>query len=392
MIPITKTYFGPEELELIQKPLETGWVVQGPYVQQFEEQFNQYSGASHSIATTSCTTALHLAVASLDLKPGDEVIVPAFTWISTANVVEYCGATPKFCDIDLSTYNLDPEQIEQHVTPQTVGILPVHLFGLCADMDSICQVANRHNLWVVEDAACAFGSWYKGRHAGTIGDAGCFSFHPRKAITTGEGGMLTTHNARIADLSRCLRNHGASQTDLTRHTAKGGFLLPQYAHLGYNYRMTDVQGALGCAQMGKAEWILEQRKKWAQRYYEKLGDLDWLTLPKIPEDHVHSYQSFTCLFRPESPTVKNVERLNEQRNQMMSKMESTGIATRPGTHAPVLLDYYANKYNLKPQDYPNALLADQLSLSIPLFPQMTEAEHELVCSTLSEAQEQAKAA
>jgi dTDP-4-amino-4,6-dideoxygalactose transaminase len=191
-IPITKPVFGPEEREAVQKPLESGWVVQGPFVAEFEKKFSAFSGAEHSVATSSCTTAMHIAVAALGLKPGDEVIVPAFTWVSTPNVVEYMGATPVFCDIDLATFNINVTQAASLVTPKTVGIFPVHLFGLCADMDPILDLARRHGLWVIEDAACGFNAWYKGRHCGSFGDMGCFSFHPRKAITTGEGGMITT--------------------------------------------------------------------------------------------------------------------------------------------------------------------------------------------------------
>src|SRR6266550_1146761 len=184
-IPITKPFFGEEELRAVQLPLESGWVVQGPYVARFEEMFSAFTGASFSSAATSCTTALHLAVAALGLQPGDEVIVPAFTWVATANVVEYMGAKPVFCDIRLDTFNIDVEQIEALITPRTVGVIPVHLFGLCADMQPILDLARRHSLWVVEDAACALGAWYQGSHAGTLGDMGCFSFHPRKSITTG---------------------------------------------------------------------------------------------------------------------------------------------------------------------------------------------------------------
>ena len=215
-IPITKPFFGHEEKQAVQLPLESGWVVQGTFVRKFEEKFSIFTGAHFSIATTSCTTALHVAVTALGLKPGDEVIVPAFTWVSTPNVVEYMGAKPIFCDIDLHTFNIDIDQIETLITSKTVGIIPVHLFGLCADMDPILNMAKKHHLWVIEDAACAFGAWYHGQHAGTFGEIGCFSFHPRKSITTGEGGMITTAKAEIDRLSRMLRDHGASQTDFDR--------------------------------------------------------------------------------------------------------------------------------------------------------------------------------
>jgi dTDP-4-amino-4,6-dideoxygalactose transaminase len=381
-IPITKTYFGDEEMRAVQLPLESGWVVQGPFVKKFEEQFSTFTGARFSVATSSCTTALHIAVAALGLKPGDEVIVPAFTWVSTANVVEYMGAKPIFCDIDLRTFNIDTEQIEALITPRTVGIIPVHLFGLCAEMDAVMKIAGKHNLWVVEDAACAFGSWYKGRHAGTFGDMGCFSFHPRKSITTGEGGMITTERESFDSLSRSLRDHGASRSDHARHNEKAAFLLAEYNHLGYNFRMTDIQGALGCAQLDRAQWILNARTACARRYDEMLADLEWLETPVVPDGYRHGYQAYVCLFRPEEPSFKNVARLHEQRNEVMMLLEAKGISTRQGTHAPVIQGYYAQKYKLLPEQFPNAYIADRLTLTLPLYPQMTEVEQNLVWQSL----------
>ncbi|MBI4504030.1 MAG: DegT/DnrJ/EryC1/StrS family aminotransferase [Chloroflexi bacterium] len=384
-IPITKPFFGPEELRAVQQPLESGWVVQGPFVKQFEEQFAAFVGARHAAATSSCTTALHIAVAALGLKPGDEVIVPAFTWVSTANVVEYMGARPVFCDVDLATFNVAVGQLAAQVTPRTVGIVPVHLFGLCADVQPILDLAARHGLWVIEDAACAFGAWYGGRHAGTFGDAGCFSFHPRKSITTGEGGMITAARADLDALARSLRDHGASRSDLARHQGKASFLLSEYNHLGYNFRMTDLQGALGCAQMQRAAWILAERARRAQRYDALLADLDWLATPVVPAGSVHGYQAYVCLFRPEEPTLANVERLHAWRNELMARLEERGIATRQGTHAPVIQGYYAVKYGLRPEQFPNAYIADRLSLALPLYAQMTDAEQDFVCASLREA-------
>jgi perosamine synthetase len=381
-IPITKPVFGPEELAAIQRPIESGWVVQGPYVKAFEDRFAAFTGAPFAVATTSCTTALHLALRILDVHPGDEVIVPAFTWIATPNVVEYGGARPIFCDIDLATFNIDPDRVEALITPRTVGILPVHLFGLCAAMDRVRSIAERHGLWVVEDAACGFGARFCGRHAGTLGDMGAFSFHPRKAITTGEGGMLTTGRAEYAARTRVLRDHGASRTDLVRHEGKTAFLLAEYQELGYNYRMTDLQGALGCAQMDRAEWILSERRRRAKRYDELLADLDWLATPCVPAGYEHGYQAYVCLFRPERPTLDNVDRLHARRSRVMARLESRGIATRQGTHAPILLDYYAARYGLRPEGYPNAAFADRLSLALPLYPQMTDEEQDLVVTEL----------
>lgn len=388
MIPITKPFFGAEELRAVQQPIESGWVVQGSFVKEFENKFSAFTGAPFSTATTSCTTALHVAVAALGLKPGDEVIVPAFTWVATANVIEYVGARTVFCDIDLLTFNIDVGQIETLITSRTVGIIPVHLFGLCADMGPILEIAKKYNLWVVEDAACAFGAWYHGQHAGTFGEAGCFSFHPRKSITTGEGGMITTSQTSLDQLSRILRDHGASRSDFDRDAAKYAFLLPDFNHLGYNYRMTDIQGALGCVQMDRAKWILGERARRARIYDQMLADVEWLEVPMVPEGYIHGYQAYVCLFRPEKLTHQNVERLYHQRNEMMRRLETKGIATRQGTHAPVIQGYYVEKYHLKPEQFPNAYIADRLSLTLPLYVQMTKADQALVISELQKTYEE----
>ncbi|TAK11129.1 MAG: DegT/DnrJ/EryC1/StrS family aminotransferase [Anaerolineae bacterium] len=382
-IPITKPYFGKEELAAIQQPLLSGWVVQGPYVREFETKFSTYVGAKHSVATTSCTTALQIAVAALGLKPGDEVIVPAFTWVSTANVVEYMGATPVFCDIDLATYNLDINQISGLITPRTVGIIPVHLFGLCADMSPILEIAKQHKLWIVEDAACGFGAWYQGKHAGTFGDAGCFSFHPRKSITTGEGGMITTESEKLNEISRSLRDHGASQSDFDRHHGQTSFLLSQYNRLGYNYRMTDIQGALGTVQMDRAEFILNERRNLASKYDAMLSDTPWLCKPIVPEGYVHGYQAYVCLYAPTKPSLGDLDRLHRERNELMQWMESQGVATRQGTHAVVTQGFYRERYSIQANKFPNSVIAEQLSLALPLFVGMTDEEQNFVVEQLN---------
>jgi perosamine synthetase len=382
-IPITRPLFGDEERRAMLQPLDTGWVVQGPHVAEFERKFAAYTRVSHALATTSCTTALHLGVCALGLKPGDEVIVPAFTWIATANVVEYMAATPIFCDIDLATFNIDVDQLASLVTPRTVGIIPVHLFGLCADMDGVMAVARTHGLWVLEDAACGFGATIRGTHAGAFGDAGAFSFHPRKAITTGEGGMLTTNRVDVARDAAARRDHGASRSDLARHSGEGGFLLPDYDLLGFNYRMTDFQGALGSAQMERAGFILDQRRRVAREYDARLKEVDWLQLPVTPDGYGHGYQSYVTLFRPEEPRQTDVERWHQSRNRLMAALEREGIATRQGTHAPALLGYYAEKYGFTPERFPQSYIADRLTLSLPVFAQMTDAEIEHVCDRLA---------
>jgi perosamine synthetase len=379
-IPIVKPLFGQEEIAAIAGPLESGWVVQGPKVAEFERKFSNFTDAPHAVATSNCTTALHIAMAALGLNAGDEVIVPAFTWVSTANVVEYMGARPVFCDIELGTFNLDVTRLEALVTPRTVGIIPVHLFGLCADLDPILDLARRRDLWVVEDAACAFGASYRGRHAGTMSDAGCFSFHPRKSITTGEGGMLTTSNEGIAAAARSLRDHGASRSDFSRHHASASYLLADYDRLGYNYRMTDLQAAVGCVQMERARHILAERSRRARIYDDRLREHSRLVTPRVPDGYVHGYQAYVCLLRASG----DLDRDHRQRNDVMAAMEERGIATRQGTHAAALTGFYRTKYGTRPTDFPNAHAAELLSLTLPLYPQMSDAEQDEVIGALEE--------
>jgi perosamine synthetase len=382
-IPISRPYFGDEERAAIVEPLETGWVVQGPKVAEFERLFGAYTGAANSVATSSCTTALHLSLVALGIRPGDEVIVPSFTWVATANAVEMVGARPVFVDIELDTFNLDLDRVEAAVTDRTRAIIPVSLFGVSAPIDAVMEVAARRGLKVIEDAACAVGAWYDGRHAGTIADAGCFSFHPRKAITTGEGGMVITADADLAQLVRSLRDHGASRSDLTRHLSKRSYVLPEFDRVGYNYRMTDIQGALGVAQMARLEAILELRTERARVYDRWLQEIDWLRPQALPPGCRHGYQSYVCLYRPDDPSLSNLEELHQGRNNLMDSLEAAGIATRPGTHAVHTLGFYRRKYGIKPEDVPNSLIADRLTIALPLYAQMTPDEQEYVLEHLS---------
>ena len=378
MIPIARTSLTETEIKSVLEPLRSGWLVQGPKVREFEEKWSAFTGAKHSVAVTSCTTALHLSLAALGFGPGDEAIVPAFTWISTANVVEHLGGKVVFCDIDLRTFNIDPSQIESKVTPRTRVILPVHLFGLAVDMDQILEIARKHNLWVVEDAACGFGAKYHGKHVGTLGNTGCFSFHPRKAITTGEGGMVTTHDDALAEKMRRMRDHGAGLSDLQRHQGAKPYLLSDHPEAGYNYRMTDIQAALGSAQMARAEEIIKERQRLAARYDEALGELNWLQTPAKLAAYEHGYQSYPCLFRPEEINPERTSSIHQKRNEWMDRLFQAGISTRPATHAVHMLSFYQQKYGLKPRDFPNAWAANDCSISLPLFHGMTEEEQEKV--------------
>lgn len=386
-IPITRPWFDAEDFAAIQQPLTTGWVVQGPHVRRFEQDFAAFASASDAVACTSCTTALHLGLAALGIGPGDEVIVPSFTWVASANVALYCGARPVLVDVDLETFNVDPAAIEAAIGPKTRALIPVHLFGLPADMDRVMAIAEAHGLAVVEDAACGLGTRHRGRHVGTIGDVGAFSFHPRKAVTTGEGGMVLAREPRHIDRMRVMRDHGASKTDHDRHRDADGFLLSPFAELGYNYRMTDIQGALGVTQMKKAAMVLERRVARARRYDALLADIGWLRTPKVPDYASHSYQSYVCLFAPEAPTLDRLAALHEARNRVMRFAAEQGIATRQGTHAVHGLGYYARTFGYGPHDLPRSLMAEQLSMTLPLYPQMTDDEQDRVVDVLRAAGE-----
>ncbi|MFZ5979598.1 MAG: DegT/DnrJ/EryC1/StrS family aminotransferase [Candidatus Zixiibacteriota bacterium] len=393
-IPITRPVFDDDDIRAVSEVLKSGWVVQGSRVKEFERLFCEFTGGAHAIAANSCTSALHLSLVAAGIGPGDEVLLPSFTFIATANAVEYTGARPVFVDIDPATYNIDANKIEaclkNHKSAgltRPKAIIPVSLFGLSADMVAVNRLAEQYGLIVIEDAACSLGAFRDGRHAGTEALTGNFSFHPRKALSTGEGGMVLTNDDKIADRIRKLRDHGASKTDLERHLSDGGSLLPEYNLLGYNYRLTDIQGALGVNQMNKVETVLRGRQEAARRYYQLLETVPELVPPVVPEKYHHAYQSFVCLYRPdniEKPSRKEIDRLNRDRNRLMAHLESRGISVRQGTHAVHTLGYYQNKYGLADFDFPFAYLADRLTITLPLYYDLSEPEQKRVVSTIRE--------
>jgi len=371
-IPISLPVTGEEEWHATREPLINGWLTSGPKVREFEQLFAERHQVKHALAVTSATTALHLALVALEVGPGDEVIVPAFTWVSTANVVLYCGATVVFADVDPTTFNMDPADLKKRITPKTKAIIPVHLFGLCANMDTIKAIAG--NIPLVEDGACAAGAAYKGTPAGALGTIGCFSFHPRKSVTTGEGGMITTNDDRLADVMSMLRNHGASISEEQRHHGTRPYILPDFNMLGFNYRMTDLQGAVGVVQIKKLDQFIDEREKWAAWYGEQLKDIAWLRTPQFGSEYKHGWQSFvTFVDETKAPC---------SRNEIMEKLQEHGISTRPGTHAVHMLNYYAQKYNLKPSDYPGAQASNDLSMAIPLHNRMVVEDYEYVVAVL----------
>jgi dTDP-4-amino-4,6-dideoxygalactose transaminase len=390
-IPITKTIFGDEEKEAIVKPLETGWVVQGPNVAKFQNMFADFTGSKYAHAASNCTTALHLGLEAMGITKGDKVIVPSFTYVASANAVEYTGAEVVFCDIDLKTFNIDETKLEEMIKNDNSikAIMPVNLFGLCANMPYIMELAKKYNLKVIEDSACGFDGWIGDKHSGTFGDCGCFSFHPRKSICTGEGGMLITDDEDIANKVSQLKDHGASKSDLQRHKEKGGSLLPDFTMRGYNYRMTDMQGALGVCQMDRKEYIMNGRREVASKYDEVLKDISQLVSPYIPENYKHGYQSYVCIFTDgediSNLTKEQIDRINIKRNIFMEKLEEMTIATRQGTHAVHTLGYYKNKNNFKDEDFLMSYAADRLSIALPLYAGMTNEEFDYVISNIKEA-------
>lgn len=371
-IPIGLPSMGLEEWESTKESIMSGWITQGPKVREFEKLFAERHNVKHALAVSNCTTALHLALVACGVGVGDEVIVPAFTWVSSANAVKYCGATPVFIDIDINTFNIDVNQIKDKITSKTKAIIPVHLFGLCADIDFI--KANFPDLKIVEDGACAAGAALHGNPAGGLGDIGCFSFHPRKSVTTGEGGMVTTNNDDMASHMDRLRNHGASISEEQRHHGPKPYILSAFEIVGFNYRMTDIQGAIGVVQLKKLDLFIDERQKWADYYKENLKDIAWLKMPDVPAGYKHGWQSFVTFVDESIAPMK--------RNDMMEILQQNGISTRPGTHAVHMLDVYAKMYNIQPQDFPNAFKADQYSMSIPLHNKMVKEDFDYIIAAL----------
>lgn len=369
MIPVAKPYFDENEERAAAEAIRSGWVVQGPRTMEFERMVAERAGAKYALATSNCTTALHLALIALGVGPGDEVLVPSYSFIATANSVLHAGATPIFIDIDARTYNMDAQLLEEKIAPRTKAIMPVHQIGLAADIDTIQEIACKHNLTVIEDAATIIGGTYKGKPIGAHSRAVCFSFHPRKAITTGEGGMVTTNDPEIAHLVEMLRSHGANVSDYARHGA-GKVIIEEYPVLGYNYRLTDIQGAVGVEQMKKLDWILQRRVEIGQRYNQAFADLDFIETPYEPPYATHTYQSYCLRIAHNAPKT---------RDEIMTAMQAANIATRRGVMAAHLEPFYVNRYGRV--SLPVTEEATRSTILLPIFAQMTEQEIETVIST-----------
>jgi dTDP-4-amino-4,6-dideoxygalactose transaminase len=374
-IQISLPSTGDDEWQATREPLTTGWLTQGPKVAQFEKNFGELHHVKHALATTSCTTGLHLILAAMGIGPGDEVIVPSFTWVATANVVLYCGATPVLVDVDRDTYNIDPADVARKLGPRTKAVIAVHLFGLCADMDALKAVLPA-GMPVIEDAACASGATYKGAYAGGLGLAAAFSFHPRKSITTGEGGMVTTNDDRLAEVASMLRNHGASISEEQRHKGPRPYLLAEFNLLGFNYRMTDLQGAVGVVQLAKLTRFVAERDEWAAWYMRELAAVSWLRMPQRPAHGNHAWQAFVTYVDPDTAPMP--------RNEIMEYLQRKGISTRPGTHAVHLLGYYRDRLGMKTDDLPGARDCDAHTMAIPLHNRMVVEDYRYVVEAIKE--------
>jgi perosamine synthetase len=373
-IPISKPNLGEDEAAAARQAILSGWVTQGPQVKAFEDEFAAYVGAPFACAVSNCTTALHLALHVLGVGHGDEVITVSHSFIATANAVRYCGAVPVFVDIDPRTYNIDPAGIEAAITPRTRAIMPVHQMGLPCDLSAILRIAARHGLPVVEDAACAIGSeiltgdrWERiGQPHGTIA---CFSFHPRKVITTGDGGMLTTRDPALDRQFRLLRQHGMSVSDTVRHKAKS-VIFEEYPVIGFNYRMTDIQAAVGRVQLGKLPEILDRRVMLAELYTEALRQIPSLEPPSVPDWARPNYQSYPVRVTTEHP---------QSRDELMQALLDRGISTRRGIMNAHQEPAYAAGGQVM---LPRSEDARDEVLLLPLYADLTEDEVEWVIGAL----------
>jgi dTDP-4-amino-4,6-dideoxygalactose transaminase len=369
MIPIAKPYLTESEAKAAHDTILTGWITQGPRVAEFEQHFAAYTGAKYAVAVSNCTTALHLAMIVAGIGQGDEVICPSMSYIATANCIKYVGATPVFAEVDPRTYNLDVADAEKKITPKTKGILIVHQIGMPADIDAFQQLAGKYNLKLIEDAACAAGSAYKGGKIGSHAELVCFSLHPRKVITTGDGGFVTTNREDYYNRMKLLRQHGMSVNDRVRHEANK-VIFEDHVEVAYNYRMTDIQAAVGIEQLKKLDWIVSERRKIAMQYLDAFKDISWIRLPFEQEGYFTNYQSFSIFLEEHCPI---------SRNDLMQKMLDAGIATRRG----IMTSHRETAYKQECAglQLPMSEMASDRSIILPLYVPMKQEDIDQVIST-----------
>jgi perosamine synthetase len=361
MIRLAIPYTDEDEINEIRTVLASGYLTQGPKVAEFERLIAEYVGAKYAFATSSATTALHLSLAVLDIGADEEVLIPDFTFPATANVVVQQGGRPVLVDIDLETFNVNLDDLASKITPRTKAIMPVHAFGLAANMGPILELATQHGVAVIEDAACAIGTTYNGQQCGSMGALGCYSFHPRKVITTGEGGMIVTNDANLAERISLLRSHGGVRKD-------GRF---RFEAAGYNYRLSDVLGAMGVAQMRKLDNLITRKRDLAAALTVLIADIPGVQTPSIPAWGGHIFQSYVTL-------------LDEgiDRDAVIARMREAGVETTLGTYALHAEPFFSNTFGYQPGDLPCSYQAYRQSLTLPLYPQMSEDDLEQVAAAL----------
>ncbi|MDN3688880.1 DegT/DnrJ/EryC1/StrS family aminotransferase [Cyclobacterium jeungdonense] len=369
MIPIAKPYLTREDAQAAYDTILTGWITQGPKVQEFEENFAAYTGAKYAVAVSNCTTALHLSLIVSGIKPGDEVICPSMSYIATANAIKYVGATPVFAEVHPANYNLDPVDVEKRITAKTKAILLVHQIGMPADIDNFSSLSKKYGLKLIEDAACAAGSAYKGKKIGSHSELVCFSFHPRKVISTGDGGMITTDQEDHFNRLKLLRQHGMSVNDRVRHEAKQ-IVFEDHFEVGYNYRMTDIQASVGIKQLEKLEWLINERRKIAAEYHKAFKDLEFVQLPTENDGYFSNYQSYSIYLKKSCPVG---------RNDLMQILLDQGIASRRG-----IMTAHREMAYKKNSNHVNLPISEDLqdhSILLPLYVPMEDKDLQYVIAT-----------
>jgi perosamine synthetase len=374
-LPFHRALIEEDEISAVVEVLRSGWLTTGPRVRQFEAEFARYTGASHAVAFSSCTAALHLALAAIGLKEGDEVILPTMTFASSGEVVLYFKAQPVLVDCGKSSFHVDAEQIARAVTPRTRAIVPVHYGGCPCDMDEILSIAQRHNLTVIEDAAHALPSRYKNKMVGTLGDITCFSFYATKTLTTGEGGMATTENGEFAERMRSLSLHGISKDAWKRYSAEGTWRY-DILETGYKYNLTDLQASLGIAQLKKCHAMWSRRTTLAQQYSAALGSLDAFQIPQVPRDIDHAWHLYVL--------EVDASALRIDRNRLIEELKNRGIGTSVHFIPLHLHTLYQKQLGYRAGQFPNAEERFERAISLPIYPGMTAEDSTRVIEALYE--------